>query len=600
MCPSYLATRDEKDSTRGRARVLQEMANGALVPAAGGRRRCTTRSTCACPARPVLADCPAGVDMAPYKSEVPTRPTAGGCDRARTTRSAGCPAGPGWRRRAPAGQRGCCGSGRWPAPLRGRGRDRPAPAMPPFAPIPFRRSGRSARRHGRVRPAADAGGAVGRLLHRRASPRGGRGRGHGAASAGYRAWSSRTAGVLRADLDQHRPAGRGAPPPAGAAGRPGPVRRAGIPIVGLEPSCTAVLRVATWPTCSPATPGPPRSPRRPARSPSCSPRRRWPGPRGPADLAGTEVIAQPHCHHHSVMGFGADRALLSAAGRHGHHARRLLRPGGQLRHGERPLRGLGGGRGARRCCPRCGAPPRARSSWPTGSPAAPRPTSSPASAAPTWPRSSLPAPRRDASLWPPGRWNGPLVTSMRLAPRAGPRGDALARGAFTLQTTLSWVGLPGSQPGGEGAVDDDAEAASRTDRGRRPQRPLPGPGPPQGRPHLRGVRARRRPQPQAGLLPAHERRRRRGPAPLPAWRPLRALRRDVAADPRPPGVDRARRPAERAQLATAPRPAQRGPPAAHRRPPPHAPPDPAGPPRRFVPAGPGRRLPTRSSPAGSA
>ena len=33
MCPSYLATRDEKDSTRGRARVLQELANGSLVSA---------------------------------------------------------------------------------------------------------------------------------------------------------------------------------------------------------------------------------------------------------------------------------------------------------------------------------------------------------------------------------------------------------------------------------------------------------------------------------------------------------------------------------------------------------------------------------------
>jgi len=31
MCPSYLATGDEKDSTRGRARLLQEMANGTLV-----------------------------------------------------------------------------------------------------------------------------------------------------------------------------------------------------------------------------------------------------------------------------------------------------------------------------------------------------------------------------------------------------------------------------------------------------------------------------------------------------------------------------------------------------------------------------------------
>ncbi|WP_337587570.1 FAD-binding oxidoreductase [Crystallibacter crystallopoietes] len=31
MCPSYTATRDEKDSTRGRARTLQEMLNGGVV-----------------------------------------------------------------------------------------------------------------------------------------------------------------------------------------------------------------------------------------------------------------------------------------------------------------------------------------------------------------------------------------------------------------------------------------------------------------------------------------------------------------------------------------------------------------------------------------
>jgi len=48
MCPSYLATRDEKDSTRARARVLQEMVNGtqrrvainlALAGRSGRRRR---------------------------------------------------------------------------------------------------------------------------------------------------------------------------------------------------------------------------------------------------------------------------------------------------------------------------------------------------------------------------------------------------------------------------------------------------------------------------------------------------------------------------------------------------------------------------------
>ena len=50
MCPSYLATGDEKDSTRGRARVLQELTNGSLVKDSLATR-CTTRWICACPAR---------------------------------------------------------------------------------------------------------------------------------------------------------------------------------------------------------------------------------------------------------------------------------------------------------------------------------------------------------------------------------------------------------------------------------------------------------------------------------------------------------------------------------------------------------------------
>jgi Fe-S oxidoreductase len=70
MCPSYLATRDERDSTRGRARVLQEMANGS--PVTGGFRSpevldaldlCLSCKACG-------TDRPPGVDMATYKSEV--------------------------------------------------------------------------------------------------------------------------------------------------------------------------------------------------------------------------------------------------------------------------------------------------------------------------------------------------------------------------------------------------------------------------------------------------------------------------------------------------------------------------------------------------
>ena len=34
----------------------------------------------------------------------------------------------------------------------------------------------------------------------------------------------------------------------------------------------------------------------------------------PPDLTGTTVVAQPHCHHASVLGWEADAALLARAG----------------------------------------------------------------------------------------------------------------------------------------------------------------------------------------------------------------------------------------------------------------------------------------------
>lgn len=66
MCPSFRATGDEKDSTRGRARVLQEVVRGALPitdPAVGeSLELCLACKACS-------SDCPTGVDMATYKSE---------------------------------------------------------------------------------------------------------------------------------------------------------------------------------------------------------------------------------------------------------------------------------------------------------------------------------------------------------------------------------------------------------------------------------------------------------------------------------------------------------------------------------------------------
>src|SRR6202008_1329504 len=69
MCPSWLATRDEKDSTRGRARVLQELANGSLVRGFGAAEVAESLALClSC--KGCSSDCPAGVDMATYKAEV--------------------------------------------------------------------------------------------------------------------------------------------------------------------------------------------------------------------------------------------------------------------------------------------------------------------------------------------------------------------------------------------------------------------------------------------------------------------------------------------------------------------------------------------------
>jgi len=84
----------------------------------------------------------------------------------------------------------------------------------------------------------------------------------------------------------------------------------GTPIVGLEPSCTAVLRgeltellprdsrarqvrdtTRTLAELLTATPG-------------------W----EPPDLTGVRAVAQPHCHQHAVMGWHADSALLARGG----------------------------------------------------------------------------------------------------------------------------------------------------------------------------------------------------------------------------------------------------------------------------------------------
>lgn len=69
MCPSFAATLDEKDSTRGRSRVLQEALDGSLIGGLAHPAVAEALDLClSC--KGCLSDCPTGVDMATYKSEV--------------------------------------------------------------------------------------------------------------------------------------------------------------------------------------------------------------------------------------------------------------------------------------------------------------------------------------------------------------------------------------------------------------------------------------------------------------------------------------------------------------------------------------------------
>ena len=184
------------------------------------------------------------------------------------------------------------------------------------------------------------------------------------------------AALLRADLDLHRPAGRG---PAGAAAAPIDALRP-APAGGLAggrcssraaPRCSGPTRPSssrrpTTPGCWPGRPGP---------SPSCWPSHGWQPAGSPPRLHRARRGPSRRCTATSTPIMGFDRRPGAAArlrGGRGRARQRLLRAGRQLRLRARPLRGLGGVRRARPAGRRCGTPTRAPRSWPTGSPAAPR------------------------------------------------------------------------------------------------------------------------------------------------------------------------------------------------------------------------------------
>ena len=69
MCPSYRATGNEKDSTRGRARVLQEFVRGERIEADWSSTEVAESLELCLSCKACSSDCPTGVDMATFKSE---------------------------------------------------------------------------------------------------------------------------------------------------------------------------------------------------------------------------------------------------------------------------------------------------------------------------------------------------------------------------------------------------------------------------------------------------------------------------------------------------------------------------------------------------
>ena len=358
MCPSYLATRDEKDVTRGRARILQEAANSQLVKAIDSPEVLEALDLClACKA--CSADCPAGVDMARYRSEALFRTyrgrirplshyTLGWLPRLTrvTARVPGLAAvanavmsvaplrslafriiGLDPRRGMPALQSGTFTAwARRHSLLAGS-----VPTLTPDDTVSSGTASSDAATNAREREEATASSMADSPIL--SGPRDPSGRPYALVWADSFSQTLDDAGA-RAVVDVLETNGFApivAPDAccgltwittgqltgakkhlASLLGVLAPFAASGIPIVGVEPSCTAVLRDDLLDLL----PEDPRSmlvsgaTRTLAEVLSALPA----SERHLPSLEGIEIVAQPHCHHYSVMGWDTDQALLESLG----------------------------------------------------------------------------------------------------------------------------------------------------------------------------------------------------------------------------------------------------------------------------------------------
>ena len=306
MCPSFVATREEKDSTRGRARVLQEMlAPGGPVTDWRSPEVHEALDLClSC--KGCSRDCPTGVDMAAYKSEV-LHQTYRRRIRPRSHYVLGRL--PFWSdlaartpRLANAVMRSTLGGrlARWTAGVDQRR------SLPAFSPRTFRADWAA-------RPAATHDGPPVALWVDSFTDHFAPDVAHAAVAvledAGYRVQvpgADTCCGLTWITTGQLDAARRTVGATVAALA---PLAAAGVPIVGLEPSCTAVLRGEA----KDLVPGAEADAVAAATKTLAELLRDTSGWRMP-DLTGLPVVAQPHCHHHATMGWTTDETLLRDAG----------------------------------------------------------------------------------------------------------------------------------------------------------------------------------------------------------------------------------------------------------------------------------------------
>ncbi|RNL86112.1 FAD-binding and (Fe-S)-binding domain-containing protein [Halostreptopolyspora alba] len=306
MCPSYMVTKDEKHSTRGRARMLFEMVNGEVITD-GWRSEEVRDSLDLClSCKGCRSDCPVNVDMAAYKAEFLHHHYQG---RVRPAAHYSMGWLPVWSRLAalaPAEVNRASGTPGLASLLKRVGGIAQERQLPEFARTTFtrwfRRRGSSEGDRGTVLLWPDTFGnyltpsvpaAAVRVLE----------------DAGFTVVVPRQqvcCGLTWVSTGQLGVARRVMRRTLRALA---PYVAAGTPIVGLEPSCTAALRT----DLVELVPGEPSE--RVAESvytlagflaehaPDWSPPR-----------VDARAVSQVHCHQHAVIGFDADRELMERAG----------------------------------------------------------------------------------------------------------------------------------------------------------------------------------------------------------------------------------------------------------------------------------------------